>query len=50
VGGAELTQRMECVNPLHGTKPLAMRLKVLYSVGGVPRERLAVVTGFPAGL
>jgi hypothetical protein len=48
--GNTLTQRMRCVNNAHGSKPLAMRLKVTYEVSGVAREHLTVVSAFPPGL
>ena len=49
-GGNALTQRLTCVNGAHGTKPLAVRLKVTYTVAGVAKEHLGVVSGFPPGL
>ena len=49
-GGNALTQAMTCVNSAHGSKPLAMRLKVAYSVAGAAKKHLAVVSGFPHGL
>ena len=45
-----ITQRLTCVNGLCGTKPLAVRLKVTYTVGGVAKEHLGVVSGLPPGL
>lgn len=45
-----ITQRMTAVNNTGGVKPLAMRLKVTYTVAGAPREHLGVVNGFPPGL
>lgn len=49
-GGSKVTQRMVAVNSTGGLKALAMRLKVLYTVGGEGREHLGVVNNFPAGL
>jgi Adaptin C-terminal domain len=48
--GNALTQVMAVVNNSGGAKPLAMRLKVSYEVGGQRREHLAVASGFPPGL
>ena len=49
-GGNTVTQRMVAVNQTGGMKSLAMRLKVIYTVGGEAREHLGVVNNFPAGL
>lgn len=46
----KVTQRMVAVNSTGGLKSLAMRLKVIYTVGGGAREHLGVVNNFPAGL
>jgi hypothetical protein len=48
--GNKVTQRMTAVNSTGGMKSLAMRLKVIYTVGGEAREHLGVVNNFPAGL
>jgi len=50
MGGGAVQQRMQLVNTMHGSKPIAMRLRLAYSVAGQQVLEQAEVTGFPAGL
>jgi AP-1 complex subunit gamma-1 len=50
LGAAPATQRMTVVNSMHGAKPVAMRLRLAYSVGGAPVLEQAEVSSFPPGL
>lgn len=50
LGGGPVTQRMALTNTMHGAKPIAMRLRLAYSVGGQQVLEQAEVTAFPSGL
>lgn len=49
LGGAPVTQRMRLTNTLHGVKPLALRLRVGYAVGGQQVVETEQFSGFPPG-
>jgi AP-1 complex subunit gamma-1 len=50
LGGAPVTQRMTVTNTMHGSKPVAMRLRLAYSQDGQQVVEQAEVTAFPPGL
>lgn len=47
-GGPPVTQVLHVTNTMHGQKPLAMRLRVAYTMqGGQQVVEMAEVSGFP---
>jgi AP-1 complex subunit gamma-1 len=50
LGGAPVTQRIGLINTMHGAKPLAMKLRLVYSVEGQQVSELVDVGNLPAGL
>jgi AP-1 complex subunit gamma-1 len=49
VNHSVIMQQINVSNTMHGTKPLVMRLKISYKLGGAPVEEAATVSTFPAG-
>jgi AP-1 complex subunit gamma-1 len=49
LGGAPVTQRLTVTNAQHGAKPVALRLRIAYTVGGRSAVEQAEVSGLPAG-
>lgn len=49
-GGGTATQTLHVTNSMHGQKPLVMRLRISYSVGGAPAVvEQCEVSNFPPG-
>ncbi len=48
--GCALLQVLHISNSAHGSKALAMRLRVTWSAGGQAVQHMGEVTGFPPGL
>jgi len=48
--GAGVSQLVEVNNSMHGTKQLAVKLKIDYVCGGAPVSELTTVSSFPPGL
>jgi len=44
------TQKILLVNSMQGTKPIVMKVKIVYSIGGQTVEDQATVSGFPVNL
>jgi len=49
-GGGQQQQRINLVNSMQGTKPIVMKVKLSYSMGGQDLVEQATVQGFPMGL
>jgi len=45
-----VTQRLHLTNSQHGAKPVALRLRVSYTLGGAPAVHQVEVKNLPAGL
>ena len=46
---ASVTQHLRVVNTMQGSKPLAMRLRVTYTLGGQQVAEQGEVSNFPVG-
>jgi len=49
-GAGGVTQRLHLTNSQHGAKPVALRLRVSYTLGGAPAVHQVEVKNLPAGL
>lgn len=49
-GGAPITQAVHLINSMHGQKPIALRLRIGYVIGGQNHVEMAEVAGLPEGL
>ena len=49
-GGSTLTQQLHITNSQHGTKSLALRLRISYSLDGASKLEQAEVKDLPVGL
>merc|ERR1719450_733860 len=50
MNSGSVTQAFKVANSMHGEKPVALRIKIDYSLGGVPVSEMAAVENFPAGI
>jgi len=48
--GAPVTQGIHLTNTMHGQKPIALRLRIAYTVAGQPKVEMAEVSGLPLSL
>lgn len=48
--GGSISQVLHISNSAHGSKPLAMRLRLAWTQGGQPVVQTGEVTNFPPGL
>ena len=49
-GAGAARQALHVTNSMHGQKALVMRLRIAYTLNGVPQLEQAEVKNFPAGL
>jgi AP-1 complex subunit gamma-1 len=49
-GAGPVKQRLHVTNTMHGQKPLVLRLRVGYTLHGVPKVEQVEVKNLPAGL
>ena len=50
MGSGKVTQVFKVANSLHGQKPVLLRIKIDYTMGGVPVGETGQVDSFPAGI
>ena len=44
-----VTQQFKLANSMHGQKPLVVKLKIDFTLNGVPTTEMGQVDNFPAG-
>ncbi len=49
-GGASVKQRLHVTNTMHGQKALVLRLRLGYTLNGMPKVEQVEVKNLPAGL